>query len=136
MRRGVRQSHDIGKHPRVILRRGYFPLLLSVAVSAATLSACGSSGPTDKDQIATIIKREGTHPSTLCSHLTSPMLARLGGMSGCLRQASSAAVDPTTHATSIKVSGHTATAVVVDRIGTRPISLVKQKGVWKVAGVG
>jgi hypothetical protein len=113
----------------------YFMLLLSAAVSALTLGACGSSGPTNKQQIASIIKREGTNPSTLCGHLTSPMLDRLGGRSGCLHAASAAPADPTTHATSIKVSGPTATAVVTDRAGTRTISLVQQKGVWKISGV-
>jgi hypothetical protein len=43
--------------------------------------------------------------------------------------------DPTTRATSIKVYGPNATAVVVDRAGTRTVSLVEQKGVWKISGV-
>jgi hypothetical protein len=116
--------------------RGRSTLLLSAAVSAAALTACGASGPTDKDQIAAIIKHEGSSPSTLCSHLTSELLARLGGKSGCLHEASSAAPDPTTHATSITVGGHTATAVVSDRAGTRTIGLVKDNGVWKVSRVG
>jgi hypothetical protein len=108
----------------------------SAAVTAAALRACGSSGPTDKDQIAAIVTHEGKDPSTLCSHLTSNLPARPGGRSGCLRQASSASPDPTTHATSIKVSEHSATAVVIDRTGRRTISLIKDNGAWKVASVG
>lgn len=110
--------------------------LLAAAVLAVTLlAACGSSGPTDRQQIAAMVKREGVKPASLCSHLTSSLLARLGGKPACLRQAASAASDPTTRATSVRVLRNTATAVVVDRNGTQQLSLVKEKGVWKVARV-
>jgi hypothetical protein len=59
----------------------------------------------------------------------------LGGKSGCLHQAASIAPDPTTHATAVRVHRNTATAVVINRNGSRAITLIKQKGVWKVAGV-
>ena len=110
--------------------------LLGATVAAAMLGGCGSSGPTNKAQIAAIVKREGTRPATICDHLTNQLLAGLGGRNGCSRQAATAAMDPTTHATAVKVHGRTATAVVVDRAGTRAISLVKENGVWKVATVG
>ena len=110
--------------------------LLLAAAAALTLSACGASGPTDKQQIASVVKREGTHPASLCDHLTDSLLARLGGKRGCATQAASAAKDPTTHAASIRVRHNTATAVVVNRNGSRTITLIKRKGVWKVAGVG
>jgi hypothetical protein len=116
--------------------RGRFTPMLIAGVSVAALTACGSSGPSDKDQIAAIIKREGTNPSTLCTHLTSQLLVRLGGKGGCLREASSAAPDPTTRATSIQVGGDTATAVVIDRAGSRTVRLVKDNGAWKVSRVG
>jgi len=113
----------------------FFGLLLGAAVSAATLAGCGTSGPTEKQKIASVVKREGADPSTLCSHLTSSLLIRLGGESGCLHTARITPADPTTHAASISVHGPTATAVVIDRGGTRTVSLVKQKGVWKISGV-
>lgn len=113
-------------------RRSLFALLLS----AALVAGCGTSGPTEKQRIAAVIKAEGVTPSSLCAHLTDSLLSRLGGKNGCLHQATLAPSDPTTRATAIKVSGHTASAVVVDRAGTRTINLVKEKGVWKVAGVG
>lgn len=113
----------------------YLRPLLAVAASAVVIAGCGSSGPTDREQIAAVIKHEGTSPSSLCSHLTDALLLRLGGSSGCLHQAGLAAPDPTTHAASIQVHGRTATAVVVDKAGTRSLSLVKQKGIWKIAGV-
>jgi hypothetical protein len=102
---------------------------------AALLAGCGSSGPTDKQLIATIIKREGTHPITLCASLTNSVLATIGGRSACLRQAASSAPDPTTHAASIEVRGTSATAVEVDQAGSHTISFVKRGGVWKVSGV-
>ncbi|HEY2651302.1 MAG TPA: hypothetical protein VGI50_05225 [Solirubrobacteraceae bacterium] len=112
-----------------------FRLLLSAAVAAAMLAGCGASGPTEKQKIATVVKREGADPSTLCSHLTGSLLTRLGGQSGCLHAASVTPADPTTHAISIDVHGPTATAVVIDRAGTRTVSLVRQRGVWKISGV-
>jgi hypothetical protein len=109
---------------------------VTVTAAALALSGCGASAPTDKQLIASIVKREGTHPATLCDHLTSSLLTRLGGRRGCLAEAVSAATDPTTHATAIRVHRNSATAVVVNRNGSRTITLVKRKGVWKVAGVG
>lgn len=102
---------------------------------AALLAGCGSSGPTDKQRIATIIKREGAHPATLCASLTDSMLATLGGRSACLRQAASSSTDPTTHAESIRVRGTSATAIELDQNGSHTISFVKRDGVWKVSGV-
>ncbi len=107
----------------------------SLVAALAMLSGCGSGAPSAKDQIAAIVKQEGTNPSTLCAHLIGSLLTRLGGKQACLRQAGSAARDASTHATSISTRGSTATAVVVDRTGSRTISFVRQKGVWKVAGV-
>jgi hypothetical protein len=108
-------------------------LLLGVTLIVA---GCGSSGPSDRDQIAAIVKQEGISPGTLCNHLTDSLLASLGGKAGCLRQAAVASADPTTRATSVSVHGPAATAVVVNRAGTRTIAFVKQRGAWKVAGVG
>jgi hypothetical protein len=81
-----------------------------------------------------VVKREGTNPASLCHHLTSALLVRFGGESGCLHAAATAAKDPTTHATGVKVRGATATALVSDRSGSRTIKLVKRKGVWLVTG--
>ena len=115
--------------------RRFHSLLACLALTAAMLGGCGSGGPTDKDQIAAIIKQEGTSPQTLCNHLTDSLLASLGGKDGCLRQAASAAADPTTHVTAVRVHGKRATATVVDREGVRSVSLLKQRGIWKIAGV-
>lgn len=110
-------------------------LLLGATVTAPLLAGCGSSGPSDRDQIAAIVKQEGVDPGTLCNHLTDSVLTSLGGRAGCMRQAASAPADPTTRATSVRVHGKAATAVVVNRSGSRTITLVKQNGTWKVAGV-
>ena len=110
-------------------------LLLGATLIATLLAGCGSSGPSDHDQIAGIIKQEGINPGTLCNHLADSLLASIGGRAGCLHQAASASADPTTRATSVRVRGQGATAVVVNRAGTRTIALVKQRGAWKVAGV-
>jgi hypothetical protein len=109
-----------------------------LGISAALLvlvAGCGSSGPTASDQIAAIVKSEGSNPASLCRHLSDSLAARLGGRSACLRQASAAARDPSTHATAIRVHGNTATAVVIDRTGTSTISLFKDKGAWKISAV-
>jgi hypothetical protein len=111
-------------------------LLLGATTIATLLAGCGSSGPSDRDQIAAIVKQEGVAPATLCNHLTDALLASLGGRAGCLRQAAAASADPTTRATSVSVHGTGATAVVVNRAGTRTIAFVKERGAWKVAGVG
>jgi hypothetical protein len=110
-------------------------LLASLAVAVPLLSACGSGAPSERDQIATVVRQEGTNPATVCDHLIDSLVARLGGRRTCLRQAASAAKDPTTHATSVRVHGTGATAVVVDRTGTRTITFVKQRGIWKISGV-
>jgi hypothetical protein len=116
-------------------RRHVPVLLLIVVLAAAILSGCGTSAPTDRDQIAAIIKSEGTDPASLCGHLADTLLARFGGKSACLRQAASSAKDPSTHAASVKVHGRSATAIVADRSGSRTITLVKQRGNWKISGV-
>jgi hypothetical protein len=110
-------------------------LLVSLAAAFTLISGCGSGAPSDRDQIAAIIKQGGSNPSTLCSHLVDALVARLGGRQTCLRQAAAAAKDPTTHATSIRVHGTNASAVVIDRVGTRTITLVKLRSGWKVSGV-
>jgi hypothetical protein len=109
--------------------------VLSLASALVIVSGCGSGGPSAKDQIAAVVKQEGTNPSSLCAHLVNSLVARIGGKRACLRQAASAARDPSTRATSITIHGSTATAAVADRTGSRTISFVRQKGVWKVAGV-
>jgi hypothetical protein len=108
--------------------------LIAIA-AAASLAGCGAAAPTDKQQIASIIRREGTHPATLCSHLTDSLLARLGGRRACVAQAASVPADRSTHATGIRVRRNVATAVVINRNGRRTISLIKQRGVWKVSAV-
>ena len=111
-------------------------LPLTAIITAALLAACGSSGPSERDQIAAIVKQEGANPATLCDHLTDQMLSRLGGKAGCMRQAAVSSADPTTRVTSVSVHDRSASAVVVDRAGTRTISFVKETDGWKVAGVG
>jgi hypothetical protein len=110
-------------------------LLLGATLVATLLAGCGSSGPSDRDQIAAIVKQEGIDPGTLCDHLTEALLASIGGKAGCLRQAAAASADPTTRVTSVSVHGRAALAVVVNRAGTRTIALLKERGAWKVAGV-
>jgi hypothetical protein len=109
------------------------PLLAILA--ATSLSGCGTGTPSDRDQITTIVTDEGANPSSLCAHLVDTLLQRFGGKSACLRQAASAAKDPSTHATSVKIQGSNATAVVSDRAGTRTLTLVKQQNSWKISGV-
>jgi H+/gluconate symporter-like permease len=108
--------------------------LLALVATASILSGCGG-GVSDKDQIAAIVKDEGTNPATLCNHLTNALLVRFGSRSACLRVAASSAKDPSAHATGVTVHGTNATAVVADRNGSRMVTFVRQKGVWKVAGV-
>lgn len=119
-----------------MIHRPHVVLLLAASSMAVLLAGCGSSGSGAKDQIAAIVKQEGSHPEKLCDHLTGALLSRLGGKAGCQRQAAVSSADPTTRATSVSVRGKSATAVVVDRAGTRTISFVKEKDGWKVAGVG
>lgn len=111
------------------------PTILAATLSAAALAACGSGGPTDRDQIGTIVKDEGTHPASLCRHLTDSLLVRFGGVSNCLSRAASSSRDPSTRASQVTVQGKNATAVVIDSTGTRSITLVKQRGNWLISGV-
>jgi hypothetical protein len=114
-------------------RSSLLALGVALAASCSILTGCGG-GVSDKDQIVAVVKSEGTNPATLCRHLTSALLARFGGKSACLHAAATAAKDPTTHATRVKVRGATATALVSDRSGSRTIELVKRNGVWLVSG--
>ena len=117
-----------------LIRRAPMLLACSLLVPAA-LGGCGSGGPDDRTQIGSIVKDEGTRPASLCHHLTSSLLVRFGGLGNCLSRAASAAQDPSTHAAAVSVRGHTATAVVRDRAGSRSITLVKQQGSWLISGV-
>jgi len=116
-------------------RRQLPVLLLALGAALPIVSGCGSSGPTNEDQITALVKDEGTNPASLCGHLTDELLARFGGRSNCLRQAAASVRDPSTHASAVKVTGSTATAVVSDRTGTRTVRLVRQQGTWKISGV-
>ena len=116
-----------------LIRRA--PVLLAAALTAGTLAACGSSGPSDREQIGSIVKDEGTRPATLCHHLTESLLVRFGGLTNCLSRAASASRDPSTRASQVAVQGKTATAVVIDSAGRRSITLVKQKGSWLISTV-
>jgi hypothetical protein len=107
--------------------------LVGGAAALALLTGCG--GQSDNDQIAAIVKQEGTNPASVCDHLAGPLLSRMGGKAGCLREAGSSVRDPTTRATAIRVQGRTATAVVLDSAGSQTITLLKQNGSWKVAAV-
>jgi hypothetical protein len=111
-------------------------LSIGATIIVALLAGCGSSGPSNRDKITAIVKQEGSHPATLCDHLSDELLSRVGGKAGCMRQAAASAADPTTRATSVSVHDTSARAVVVDRAGTRTIDFIKQKDGWKVAGVG
>ena len=111
-------------------------LLASASLAAAVLAGCGSSGPSDRSQIATIVKDEGTRPATLCHHLTNALLVRFGGLPNCLSRAAASPLGiPSTRASAVTVRGLTATAVVSDRTGSRPVTLVKQNGTWQISGV-
>ena len=117
------------------LARSASILLAAATLVAVGLAACGSGAPSDKEQIAAIVKDEGATPATLCRHLTADLLARLGGLNGCQSRAATAARDPSARASAVTVRGGTATATVSDRAGTRRITLVKQKGSWLISGV-
>jgi hypothetical protein len=106
------------------------PAVIAVC-GAGAVAGCG--GTSDKDKINAIIKAEGANPPSLCDHLTDALLTRLGGKAGCRKVGSQQPKDPSTHATSIKVSGSKAAAVVVDRQGKRSLMFEKQGGDWKVA---
>jgi hypothetical protein len=110
-------------------------LLLAAGLTAGVAAACGSSGPSDREQIGAIVKDEGTHPATLCHHLTDSLLVRFGGLGNCLSRAASASRDPSTRAAQVTVRGNSATAVVIDSTGSRSITLVKQKGSWLISAV-
>ena len=104
------------------------------AAVLAILTGCGGS-QSNSDQIAAIVKQEGTNPASVCDHLAVSLLSRLGGKAGCLREAGSSVKDPTTRATAIRVHDNTATAVVLDSTGSETITLLKQNGSWKVSTV-
>jgi hypothetical protein len=110
----------------------YLPALAVLVVLAA---GCGSSGSSDSDQIRALVNSEGRNPASICRHLSDALVTKLGGQAACVKQAASSAKDPSTHARAISVHGDTATAVIVDRAGTITISLLKEKGIWKVAAV-
>jgi hypothetical protein len=114
-------------------RSSLLALGIALTAGASILTGCGG-GVSDKDQIVAVVKSEGTNPATLCRHLTSALLVRFGGKSACLRAGATAAKDPTTHATGVKVRGATATALVSDRSGSRTLKFIKRNGVWLVSG--
>lgn len=105
------------------------------ALLLACVAGCGSSGSSDTDQIAAIVKSEGTDPASICRHLTQALLNRLGGHSACMHAAASSPKDPSTRTKTISVRGNAATAVVVDKNGTSTIALLKEKGAWKISAV-
>jgi hypothetical protein len=110
-------------------------LALIALTSITLLAGCGSGAPSNRSQIGALVRDEGISPASLCHHLTTGLLVRFGGMSNCLSRAATAAKDPSTHATAVVVRGSTATATVVDRNGSRPITLTKRHGSWLISSV-
>jgi hypothetical protein len=108
---------------------------LAAALAAVALAGCGTSAPTDREQIGAIVKAEGTQPATVCHHLTDALLVRFGGLGSCLSRAAAATRDPSTRATQVAVSGNTATAMVTGAAGNRSIALVKYRGSWLISSV-
>jgi hypothetical protein len=99
------------------------------------LAACGGGGKSDKDKITSVIVQGGRTPATLCDHLDSPTLVRLGGKSGCLKASRAKdAKDLKVKVDSVQVSGDKATAKITGRGGRDTVHLVKKDGDWKITG--
>lgn len=110
----------------------------ALSLSALALVGCGSSGSSGssaKDQINSIVSAEGQDPGSLCDHMTSALLAKLGGStSACKKQAASSTKDSSVHTSKVTVNGNKATAVVVDKSGTRTVTFANEGGSWKLSG--
>lgn len=109
----------------------------ALSLSALALVGCGgsgSSGNSAKDQINSIVAAEGKDPSSLCDHMSNALLAHFGGASACKQKAASSPKDSSVHVSKLTVNGNAATAVVVDKSGTRNVAFVNESGSWKLAG--
>lgn len=105
-----------------------------LAVPAVALSACGSSGSSDKDQLSTIITSVARTPSKYCDDVSKAMLAQIGGLARCQAGITTqGAVDPNPTVNSVTVSGSSAVVHLTDRGGKQAVKFVKENGKWRVA---
>jgi Putative lumazine-binding len=104
-----------------------------LALPALALSACGSSGSSDKDKVTSIITSVAKDPSKYCGDVAKASLAKLGGKTRCDAAIKAGGPgDPNVKIHSIDVSGDKATAKVTDKDGDQTLQFVKEDGGWKV----
>lgn len=97
------------------------------------LAACGGDGTDDRFAITKIIKDGGRDPSTICDHLSGPLLERLGSVAACRRAAKAApAAKRTVTIDRLTITGDRAAATITGGDGRTRITFVKDHGSWKV----
>lgn len=121
--------------PQVIRRRRAVALggLAGLIGLPLALVAIGGSTPSEVARVTALLSAGSTAPQTLCDHLSSPLLAVVGGHDACV--ASSPERGPSADVHDVRITGSTATAVVTSSDGDEHFHLVKRDGDWKVDDV-
>ena len=121
-----------GPSRAVIRRRRIVALAGLVGLIGLPLAivATGGGPSTESGRIDALLSTGASEPRTLCDHLSSGMLAAIGGRDACL--AVSPERGPGGTVSRIRIDGTSATAVVNGDQGTEHVRLLLEDGDWKV----
>jgi hypothetical protein len=122
-----------GPSAHVIRRRRAVALSALALLVALPLVALNLGGGSESGRISALLTRGASDPATLCDHLSSGMLAAIGGHDACV--AASPERAPAATVENVRVDGDAATAVVVRDTGEERVRLLRQNGDWKVDDV-
>lgn len=120
---------------RAVIRRRRAVALAALAFLVAFpigLLTTGGAG-SDSERITELLAAGASQPATLCDHLSSGMLQAIGGHDACV--AASPERAPAGDVQDVRISGDSASAIVVRDTGEERVELVRQDGDWKIDDV-
>ena len=134
----------------MLCRLRYLALAVTLLGVVSVLGACGSSGPSDQQQVRTTLRQFGQAVAardyhTVCTRLLAPSLTQALAQIGLpcetgLAKGFGQAQNPTLTVLSVKVKGNSASAVVHTTAANQPpsedtIGLAKSHGTWQIAAL-
>jgi hypothetical protein len=127
--------HRLPAAPAVLWRRrlvalGALALLGLLAVAALRIGA-GGGQPAGVD---VVLGRLAARPAALCDAMSARLAAATGGRAACLR--ASPARGPRARVSAVRVAGPVATALLAAGGDRQRVRLVRERGAWRVDGVG
>jgi len=124
-----------GPSPAVIRRRRAVALGALLGMAGLPLALLlGTGGGSDRERITALLTAGASRPATLCDQLSEGLLQAAGGREACV--AASPQRAPAGTVQDVRITGDTATAVVVRGDREEVFRLVREGGGWKVDDVG